>query len=193
MTKKKKRSLKSTTKSPSNVTPITTSSNSEYTSTIMSEGENRVTAYTTSTFTIETYDPRQHKWSRWVKRLEVAFTVFEVPDKLKLHYLLHYMGSDAYNTLCDTLAPEVPEDKDYNSIVATMDKFYDPAPLEIAETFRFQSRRQQEGESVNEFLHALQKLAINCKFGHFFKDSFTESVCIWVACQTNSKQIVRNS
>nr|XP_022907687.1 uncharacterized protein LOC111419148 [Onthophagus taurus] len=50
-----------------------------------------------------------------------------------------------------------------------MDQFDNPAPLEIAEMFRFQCSKQQEGETIQEFLYALQKLAINCKFGNFLK------------------------
>nr|CAI5821217.1 unnamed protein product [Callosobruchus analis] len=50
-----------------------------------------------------------------------------------------------------------------------MDQFYNPCPLEIAEIFRFQSRKQQEGESVQEYYYALQKLSINCKFGEYLK------------------------
>lgn len=127
------------------------------------------TVTTSAAFTVETFDSTKTRWSRWVKRLEVAFTVFKVPENLKLHYLLHFMGAEAYDILSDKLAPETPETKTYKYVVDTMDQFYDPAPLEIAETFRFQSRKQYEGEGVQEFLHALQKLALHCNFGAFLK------------------------
>nr|CAH7748123.1 unnamed protein product [Callosobruchus chinensis] len=79
------------------------------------------------------------------------------------------MGPEAYDTLCDKLAPESPEDKSYADVVQMMDQFYNPAPLEIAEIFRFQCKKQQEGETVQEYLYALQKLSINCKFGDYLK------------------------
>uniref|UniRef100_A0A6P7FGU3 E3 ubiquitin-protein ligase protein PFF1365c n=1 Tax=Diabrotica virgifera virgifera TaxID=50390 RepID=A0A6P7FGU3_DIAVI len=52
-----------------------------------------------------------------------------------------------------------------------MDSFYNPAPLEIAEIFRFQSKRQAKGESIQEYLHSLQKLAINCNFYTYLKSA----------------------
>nr|CAI5843532.1 unnamed protein product [Callosobruchus analis] len=104
---------------------------------------------TTSSFTIETFNIAQTKWSRWVKRLEVAFRVFNAPDDLKLPYLLHFMRPEACDTLCDKLVPNSSEDRAYNEVVQMMDQFYNPCPLEIAEIFRIQSRKQQEGESVN--------------------------------------------
>ncbi|VEN64046.1 unnamed protein product, partial [Callosobruchus maculatus] len=79
------------------------------------------------------------------------------------------MGPEAYDTLCDKLAPDSPDDRTYNEVVQMMDQFYNPCPLEIAEIFRFQSRKQQEGETVQEYYYALQKLSINCKFGEYLK------------------------
>nr|CAI5833044.1 unnamed protein product [Callosobruchus analis] len=97
---------------------------------------------------------------RRVKRLEVAFRVFNVPDELKLPYLLHFMGPEA---------PNSPEDRAYNEVVQVMDQFYNPRPSEIAEIFLFQSRKQQEGESVQEYYYALQKLSISCQFEECLK------------------------
>ncbi|XP_072388362.1 uncharacterized protein [Diabrotica undecimpunctata] len=125
------------------------------------------TQVSTFQFSVESFNQSATKWSRWVKRLEGAYKVFKIPDEMRLPYLLHYMGSEAYDTLCDKLAPEVPEDKSYDDIVNLMDNFYNPAPLEIAEIFRFQSKRQAEGEQ--EYLHSLQKLSINCNFSTYLK------------------------
>ncbi|KAK9695363.1 hypothetical protein QE152_g32632 [Popillia japonica] len=91
------------------------------------------------------FDNAKNQWSRWVKRLEGAFTIFNVPDDKKVGYLLHYMGADAFDTLCDKLAPEDPWLKEYKFLVDYMQQYYNPAPLEIAENFRFNKRRQQEG------------------------------------------------
>ncbi|XP_072378063.1 uncharacterized protein [Diabrotica undecimpunctata] len=129
------------------------------------------TQVSTFQFSVESFNQSATKWSRWVKRLEGAYKVFKIPDEMRLPYLLHYMGSEAYDTLCDKLAPEVPEDKSYDDIVNLMDNFYNPAPLEIAEIFRFQSKRQAEGETIQEYLHSLQKLSINCNFSTYLKSA----------------------
>nr|CAI5858005.1 unnamed protein product [Callosobruchus analis] len=68
------------------------------------------------------------------------------------------MGPKTHDTLCDQLAPNSPEGRACNGVVQMMDQFYNPCPLEVAEIFRFQSRKQQEGESVQEYYYALQKL-----------------------------------
>ncbi|KAK5649637.1 hypothetical protein RI129_000666 [Pyrocoelia pectoralis] len=143
-----------------------------------------------TTFVVEGYNTSM-KWNRWVKRLEVAFKVFNTANDMKACYLLHYMGSDSYDTLCNKVAPSLPEDMEYKEIVELMDKYYNPAPLEIAEAFRFHSRKQHDGESIQEYLHGLQKLAINCN-SRIFEDSIKESVCLWAKFKKNTKQVTGN-
>ena len=77
-----------------------------------------------------------------MKRLEGAFAV---PINICAPYLLHYMGAEAYDVLCDKLSPETPESKSYEDLVKTMTLHYNPEPLEIAENFRFRQRNQHEG------------------------------------------------
>ncbi|KAK9730989.1 hypothetical protein QE152_g14037 [Popillia japonica] len=70
------------------------------------------------------------------------------------------MRADAFDTLCDKLPPDL-QLKEYKFLLDYMQQCYNLAPLEIAENFGFNKRRQQKGESVQEYLTALQKLAIN--------------------------------
>ncbi|XP_044764494.1 uncharacterized protein K02A2.6-like [Coccinella septempunctata] len=119
-------------------------------------------------FSIETYDITK-KFDRWLMRLESAFQVFQVPDDKKAAYLLHYMGPDAYDVLCDKISPQNPNDTPYEDLIREMKNHYNPEPLEIAENFRFLQRKQNDGESVQEYLTALQRLATTCKFGDYLK------------------------
>ncbi|XP_031353843.1 uncharacterized protein LOC116178478 [Photinus pyralis] len=119
-------------------------------------------------FSIETYDTTKN-FDRWLMRLESAFSVFGVPRNKQAPYLLHYMGPDAYDVLCDKLSPEVPVQKTYEELVNYMKTHYNPEPLEIAEIFRFLQRRQHEGESTQDFLTSLQKLATKCNYGTYLK------------------------
>jgi len=121
------------------------------------------------TFTIEPFDPAVTPWTRWLKRLEGAFTIFKVPAENKVPYLLHYLGPTAYNVLADRLAPQDPYEKTYDEIAQRLQDFYEPKPLEVAENFKLMQRKQQEGETVQDFLTALQKLSLNCKLGEYTK------------------------
>ncbi|XP_029178410.1 uncharacterized protein K02A2.6-like [Nylanderia fulva] len=92
-----------------------------------------------NSFTIENFSPEVTTWRRWLQRLQGAFTIFRITGN------------------------------DYESLTAKLEEFYDPAPLEIAENFKFHQRRQIEGEQVQQFAAALHKLSLHCKFGSYLK------------------------
>ncbi|XP_072384394.1 uncharacterized protein [Diabrotica undecimpunctata] len=119
-------------------------------------------------FSIESYDVSK-KLDKWLMRLESAFKVFGIPQGKQSAYLLHYMGPEAYDILCDKLSPQTPDAKSYDEEVNIMKEHYNPGPLEIAKNFHFLQRKQIEGESVKDYLTVLQRLAITCNFGEYQK------------------------
>lgn len=103
-------------------------------------------------FSIESFDASKTTFDRWTKRLESAFGVFNVPVPPRRDYLLHYMDPETYDLLCDKLAPVEPTTKSYDELVAIMRNHFNPESLEIAENFRFLQRRQEEGETAQEYI-----------------------------------------
>lgn len=118
-------------------------------------------------FAIEFFDPDVANWNRWLKRFEDAVAVFKVADSQRVAYFLHFIGPTSFDLICDKLAPEDPYKQPYKVLTEKLAEFYSPAPLEIAENFRFHQRKQQEGETVEQFVAALQKLSIHCNFGAY--------------------------
>ena len=53
-------------------------------------------------------------------------------------------------------------------IVRKLKNHYDPAPLEITESFHFGMRNQPTDESISDYIVALKKLSIHCNYGEFF-------------------------
>lgn len=122
-----------------------------------------------STFSIEPYNPVTANWTRWLQRLEGAFKIFEIKDEARVPYLLHYVGAAAFEVLCDRLAPADPFEQTYQVIKEKLQQYYAPPPLEIAENYKFNLRKQQDGESVQDFVSALHKLSLHCNFGDYLR------------------------
>ncbi|KAK2577674.1 hypothetical protein KPH14_012864, partial [Odynerus spinipes] len=91
----------------------------------------------------------------------------KVPADRKVAYLLHFIGPKSFDVICDKIAPKDPYTETYQALTTNLSDFYAPAPLEIAENFRFYQRKQRDGENVQQFVAALQKLSINCNFGDY--------------------------
>lgn len=67
-------------------------------------------------FTIEIFEKSKTKWTRWIERLEGAFTMFKIANSQeKKHLLLHYIGPEAYDILYDKIAPEKAQEKTSSS------------------------------------------------------------------------------
>ncbi|KMQ85464.1 hypothetical protein RF55_15974, partial [Lasius niger] len=119
------------------------------------------------TFNIDSFDPNKISWTQWLKRFKGALGIFEIAESKKVPYLLHFVGTAAFKMLSNRLAPEDPYEKTFDDIAKLLQEFYEPETLEVAENFKLMQRKQQEGESVQDFLVALQKLSINCKMGNY--------------------------
>lgn len=121
-------------------------------------------------FHVDLFEPKQQTFQRWLQRLEGAFRVFRIQEgQEKVAYLLHFIGVEAFGILCDRLDPEDPYLMPYDTLLIKLKEYYAPEPLEIAEIYVFRKRLQQTDESVQEYMAALQKLSLHCKFGEYLK------------------------
>ncbi|XP_024890648.1 uncharacterized protein K02A2.6-like, partial [Temnothorax curvispinosus] len=120
-------------------------------------------------FSIEIFDPTTTEWARWLQRFQAAVKIFKVPTEQQVLYLLHFIGTSAFDVICDKLAPADPYTATFETLVTSLAEFYAPEPLEIAENFRFHQRKQKDGESVKDYVAALHKLSARCNFGAYLK------------------------
>lgn len=59
--------------------------------------------------------------------------------------------------LGNLLSPAKPKETTLHDIVQRLKSHYDPAPLEITESFHFGMRNQHAGESISDYIVALKK------------------------------------
>jgi hypothetical protein len=97
---------------------------------------------------VEDFDGNKDDWQQYVERLE-HFSVANGIDgaEKKRAVFLSVIGPSTYKTLRNLLSPDKPGDKSYASLVDTLSKHFKPAPSEIVERFRFNSRIRRPGES----------------------------------------------
>lgn len=97
-----------------------------------------------SNFRIDIFDPATTEWKRWLQRFAAAIKIFKVPEDQKVLYLLHFIGSTAFDVICNRLAPADLYTATFDTISTSLGEFYAPEPLEIAENFRFYQRKQKD-------------------------------------------------
>ena len=127
------------------------------------------------------FSPERETFRSYVERMEMFFMANNIVERTgegsaeanlavanrKRAIFLTEIGPEAYSTLSNLLAPAKPRDTTFANIVEALERHYNPAPLEIAESFHFGTRYQKQDESIGDYIVALKKLSIHCNYGEF--------------------------
>ncbi|KAJ8027411.1 LYR motif-containing protein 2 [Holothuria leucospilota] len=121
------------------------------------------------------FSPAEEKWSSYCERLEQYFIVNDLTvDKKQVAVLIAAMGSKTYSVLKDLASPRKPSDI-YKDIVDKLRAHFSPMPPAMGERFRFYARKQTQGESVNQYLAELKRLASTCNFDQFLNEALRDA------------------
>ena len=110
-------------------------------------------------------DTARESWTQYSERVAYFFQANGITDRSKQKVmLLAIIGPSAYKLLRSLVAPTKPDEKSYDELVAAMEKHHNPAPSEIVQRYRFNSRSRKEGESIATYLSEFRSLAEYCNF-----------------------------
>ncbi|XP_061131472.1 uncharacterized protein LOC133171215 [Syngnathus typhle] len=123
---------------------------------------------------MDIFDSSVEDWTTYVERVEQYCLANEIQDERKVAVLLSVMGAKMYNLLRSLVAPAKPADKTFDEIMQIMKSHLNPAPLVIAERFRFHKRNQSRTETVSEYIAELRKLAEHCQFRDGLSDALRD-------------------
>lgn len=95
---------------------------------------------------MEEFRADKEDWNQYVERLTFFFAANDITDDQNKHSI--FLSADAYKLLDYLASPAKPADKSYKDLIAIMAK-QSPAPSEIVQRYKFNSRVRKPGE----FLH----------------------------------------
>ncbi|XP_075723826.1 uncharacterized protein LOC142765907 [Rhipicephalus microplus] len=112
------------------------------------------------------FDEEADNWEAYRLRLEAYFEVHDVTDEKKRRAILvTALSTKAVDLLAARCAPAKIQDLKYEDAVKFLGERFAPACNEIAESYKFFTRKQLAAESANEFLVEIRKIASRCNFG----------------------------
>ncbi|XP_039303912.1 uncharacterized protein K02A2.6-like [Solenopsis invicta] len=103
--------------------------------------------------------------------------------------LLSTLGLSVVGTLMSLLSPAQPEDKTLDELITILKIHYKPPPKALAERYRFMGRKQNQGESVAQFLAELRRLAANCKFDNDLNIRLRDQFVFGLRSEVAQKQL----
>ena len=140
---------------------------------------------------IQEFDPQVENITTYLERLQLYFDANGVEANRRVPVLLTLIGAKVYGTLRSLLAPNLPKDKDFDSLLAALKSHFDPKPLVIAERYRFYKRSQSTTESITDFAADLRRLSIRCEFGAFLDEALRDRFVCGVRSDHIQKKIAR--
>ena len=126
------------------------------------------------------FDPDKEVIDNYFARLESWFIVNEIDDDKKKHVLVSEVGVTAYAVLHDLAFPNAVTDKTYDEMKALLKSHYKPTNTAMAERLKLHARKQKPDESIQDYIIALKKLAVNCNFGNALDREVDRDAVIFV-------------
>ena len=126
---------------------------------------------------------KPEEWSRWIRRFErfrIASKLNEEEDNAQLNMLLYCMGDRADDILQSFKYAE-GEREDYATVKKKLDDYFIPQRNVIYERALFNSRKQEPGEPVEEFITALHTLVEYCDYGDLRDQMVRDRIVVGLA------------
>ena len=114
---------------------------------------------------IEAFDTSANDWETYAARLEQFLDANSIKEEKKVATLLTLIGGPTYQLLRNLVAPDDPKGKSFDALTKALKTHFSPAPLAIAERYRFHKRDQAPGETVIAYVAELRRMARFCEFG----------------------------
>ncbi|XP_058049000.1 uncharacterized protein K02A2.6-like, partial [Ahaetulla prasina] len=113
------------------------------------------------------FDPAQEKWGIYMTRFESFLEANElqgVSDNRKRAYFLSHCGS-AVIAVAEALAEPTPlQSVSWQTLQSLLKNHFAPAPSKYVRRYEFGERRQQEGESISDYMAALRQASKHCEY-----------------------------
>ena len=139
---------------------------------------------------MQEFDAETESISSYIERLEMFFTANDIANAKQVTVLLTVIEKTMFSLLQNLLAPELPKDKAYADLVKALKAHYEPKPLVIAERFNFYQRRQQQGESIVEFVADLRRLTTKCEFEDFLDQALRDRFVCGIRSESVQKKLL---
>ena len=126
----------------------------------------------------------------YLERLEQFFIANAIKQDraVSVFLTLTVIGPKSYTLLKSMVSPDKVSEKSLEELKKILRNHYSPQPLIIAERYKFHKREQKSGESVNEYVVELKRLASTCQFGTFLNDALRDRlVCGMLNTQSQKK------
>ncbi len=121
-------------------------------------------------------------WPRWKKRFEqfrVASGLSTAEPVRQVSTLLYCLGEEAESVL-SAIGITAAQRAVYTTVTDKFDAYFRIRRNVIFERARFNRRNQQDGESVEQYIMEIHRLADNCDYGNLKEDLIRDRLVVGI-------------
>ena len=115
------------------------------------------------------------QWGKWLGRFERLMIAMGITESRRQRALLLHYAGPRVDEIFDTLS-DVGEDTDYDKAVDALNKYFNPKSNSLYETYVFRQAKQENNESLDQFVTRLRQLAQKCKFHDIDREILTQVI-----------------
>ena len=133
---------------------------------------------------------RPEEWIKWIRRFErfrQASGLAKKEQVSQIHTLIYTMGDEAEFRLTEE------QRKNYTTVVEKFDSYSVKRRNLIFERAKFNRRRQEEGEPVNDFIMDLYRLAERCSYGTLHDELIHDRIVVGLRSAALSEKLQRDA
>lgn len=112
----------------------------------------------------EKYDETSEDFETFTERFAAYLDLKEVPEDKKVKYFVMSLSPCLFQLCKDLLYPDNYETKTLEELQTLLKNHIKPRPLMIPSRHTLLNRKQQEGETVSQYVTELRKLAPPCRY-----------------------------
>ena len=138
---------------------------------------------------------RPEEWTKWIRRFERFRQASGLAGKeqvSQIHTLIYTMGDSAEDILSSFRLTE-EQGKSYTTVVEKFEGHFVKRRNLIFERAKFNRRKQEEGEPVDDFIMDLYRLAEHCSYGNLHDELVRDRIVVGLRSAALSEKLQRDA
>jgi predicted aspartyl protease len=143
----------------------------------------------------EAFDYCADKWTGWKKRFQrfrIASDLANKSDERQISTLVYCMGGERAEDILSSFNLTNEETASFDTVLERFDKHFVVRTNVIFERAQFNCRRQEPGETTNDFITALYKLVATCNYGDKRDELLRDRIVVGIADKQLSEKLQRD-
>lgn len=134
---------------------------------------------------------RPEEWPKWIRRFErfrYASDLKGQSEESQVHTLIYSMGDEADDIL-SSFKLSSDDLKKYETVKKKFDDYFVQRRNVIFERAKFNQRRQEENEAIDDFIVDLYRLAEHCGYGELHDEMIRDRIVVGVRDRKLSEKL----